>query len=68
MYDNKFYYLVLHDGLCESSKEIDTLTGKMNEMEDNWALSSSGRHMFIRFSVGSFYPYPGFYANIHHGI
>ena len=68
MYDNEYYSLVLHDGVCDSTKKIDTLTGKMNEMEDNWVLSSSGRHMFIRFIVGSKNPYPGFYANIHYGI
>ena len=35
--------------------------------DDKWVFSSSGRHMFIRFSVGHMLPHPGFLAKIHYG-
>ena len=66
MYDDGYYHLTIFDGVCDSTKEIDTLTGKMN-MEDKWVLSNSGRHMNIKFDIGIVKPYPGFSANIHYG-
>ena len=64
----KYYTLILHDGICDSTREIETLTGFM-PMNDKWVLSSSGRNMFIRFEIGRFETYtPGFYTKIHYGI
>ena len=56
--------LIFYDGVCDSTREIETLTGYM---EDKWVLSSSGRHMFISF-IPYHYSHPGFSAKIHHGI
>ena len=65
-------YLSLFDGICDQTRElklssIKTFNGLMPN-EDNWVISSSGRHMFVRFSVGIHYSKPGFTANIHFGI
>ena len=35
--------------------------------DDTWAISSSGHHMFVSFSVGDASFFPGFIAKIHHG-
>ena len=67
MFGNGYNNLIIYDGVCDSTKEIDTLTGTMN-IEDKWVLSSSGRHMFIRFDIGLNHPRRGFSANIHYGI
>ena len=66
MYDDGYYHLTIYDGVCDSTKEIDTLTGEMKK-EDKWVISSSGRHIFVRLSAGSFNQYPGFFAKIHYG-
>ena len=41
------------------------LNGKMPNNE-RWVISSSRRHMFVRFSI-SYWSRPGFMAKIHHG-
>ena len=68
MHDDEFNHLTIYDGVCDSTKEIDTLTGKMNETENKWILSSLGRHMYIRFNISTLNTSPGFSANIHYGI
>ena len=67
MEDDGYYHLTIFDGVCDSTKEIDTLTGEMNT-EDKWVLSSSGQHMYIKFDMGILSSYGGFSANIHYGI
>ena len=67
MFDDGYYHLIIYDGLCDTTKEIATLTGTMN-MEDKWVFSSLGPHMYIRFDISVSTSYPGFSANIHYGI
>ena len=35
--------------------------------DDKWVISSSGRHMFVSFSVSYLVSRPGFIAKIHYG-
>ena len=66
MHDNGYYNLILYDGICDSTREIKSLTGHM-DTEDKWVFSSSGRHMFISFDIGMYTPSKGFSAKVHYG-
>ena len=63
----------MFDGICDQTRELKTISGKMPN-NDAWVISSSGRHMFVDFVISyvSVYPdilnsKPGFSANIHFG-
>ena len=59
------YFVSLFDGICDQTKEIQTLYGSMaNDVK--WIITSSGRYMFVRFAVG-YSSSTGFLAKIHYG-
>ena len=58
--------LTLFDGVCDQTKELQTLSGSMSN-DVKWIISSSGRYMFVRFAVGTDYSSTGFLAKIHYG-
>ena len=60
------YFVSLHDGTCDQTKELKTLTGIMPN-DDKWVISSSGHHMFVSFNVWLHVSGPGFLAKIHYG-
>ena len=66
MYDNEYYFLSMFDGICDQTKELNTVSGKMPH-DEKWVISSSGRHMFVDFVVGNINSNPGFSASIHFG-
>ena len=67
MYDDeKFYFLSMFDGICDQTKKLKTVSGKMDN-DETWVISTSGRHIFIDFVVDILHPKPGFSANIHYG-
>ena len=66
MRDNGFYFLSMFDGICDQTKELKTVSGKMDNGE-TWVISTSGRHMFVDFVVDILNSKPGFSANIHFG-
>ena len=64
--NNKFYFLSMFDGICDQTKELKTVSGKMDN-DETWVISTSGRHMFVDFVVDILNSKPGFSANIHFG-
>ena len=58
--------LTLFDGVCDQTKELQTLSGSMSN-DVKWIVSSSRRYMFVRFSVDTLYSSTGFLAKIHYG-
>ena len=56
----------MFDGICDQTRELKTVSGKMPNGE-TWFISSSGRHMFIDFVIDFVESKPGFLANIHYG-
>ena len=66
MYDNVYYFLSMFDGICDQTKELKTVSGKMDN-DETWVISTSGRHMFVDFVVDVLNSKPGFSANIHFG-
>ena len=71
----EMYYasVILYDGICDETKTLDTLplldwypSGTMPK-DENWVISSSGRHMLVRLRVGDEFSSPGFLAKIHYG-
>ena len=56
----------MFDGICDQTKELNTVSGKMPH-DEKWVISSSGRHMFVDFVVGNINSNPGFSASIHFG-
>ena len=67
MYDDAFYFLSMFDGICDQTRELKTVSGKMDN-DETWVISTSGRHMFVDFVVDILNSKPGFSANIHFGI
>ena len=61
------HFVTLFDGVCDQTKELQTLSGSMpNDVK--WIISSSGRYMFVRFAVGNTgSSSTGFLAKIHYG-
>ena len=59
-------FLTLFDGVCDQTKELQTLSGSMSN-DVKLIISSSGRNMFLRFAVDVFYYSTGFLAKIHYG-
>ena len=56
----------MFDGICDQTKELKTVSGKMDNNE-TWVISTSGRHMFVEFVVDKYFSRPGFSAEIHFG-
>ena len=48
------------------TKQLVKLNGIMPD-NDKWVISSSGHHMFVKFSIGNSLFFPGFIAKIHYG-
>ena len=63
------HFVTLFDGICDQTKELQTLTGSMSDGV-KWLISSSGRYMFVKYQIdtyGSIYgSYTGFNAKIHY--
>ena len=59
-------HVTLFDGVCDQTKELQTLRTSMSN-DVKWIISSSGRYMFVRFAVGIFGSSTGFLAKIHYG-
>ena len=66
MRDDGFYFLSMFDGICDQTRELKTVSGKMPN-DETWITSSSGRHMFVDFVIGYISSRPGFSANINFG-
>ena len=60
------HFVTLFDGICDQTKELQTLYGSMSN-DVKWIISSSGRYMFVRFAVGTLSSSTGFLAKIHYG-
>ena len=60
-------FVTLFDGVCDQTKKLQLLSGSMaNDVK--WIISSSGRHMFVKFAVGyEASNSTGFLAKIHFG-
>ena len=57
----------MFDGICDQTRELKTIFGKMPHDEKE-VISSSGRHMFVDFVEGLNSPgKPGFSASIYFG-
>ena len=61
-------FLTLFDGVCDQTKELQTLSSSMSS-DVKWIISSSGRYMFLRFTVpvSADYLSTSFLAKIHYG-
>ena len=68
-FDREEPFIALFDGVCDKTKELQTLPDSMSMTNDvKWIFSSSGRYMFVRFAVdSSIYSSTGFFAKIHNG-
>ena len=66
MYVAVAYFLSMFDGICDQTRELKTVSGKMPH-DEKWVISSSGSHMFVDFVIGLKISHPGFSANIHFG-
>ena len=62
----QFQTVLLFDGACDQTKELQTLSGSMSN-DVKWIISSSGRYMFVRFAVDIWDSSTGFLANIQYG-
>ena len=58
--------LTLFDGVCDQTKELQTLYGSMSN-DVKWIITSSGPYMFLRFAIDIWYFSTGFLAKIHYG-
>ena len=56
----------MFDGVCDQTKELQTLGGSMSN-DIKWIISSSGHYMFVRFAVDDYLSSTGFLAKIHYG-
>ena len=66
MPDDGFDFLSMFDGICDQTRELKTVSGKMPN-DEMWVISSSGRHMFVDFVIDILSSDPGFSVNIHFG-
>ena len=66
MADDGFQFLSMFDGICDQTRELKTVSGKMPN-DETWVISSSGRHMFVDFVIEVLNSKPGFSASIHFG-
>ena len=63
---SSYDFITLFDGVCDQTKELQTLYGSMSN-DVKWIISSSGRYMFVRFAVDNRLSSTGFLAKIHYG-
>ena len=56
----------MFDGVCDQTKEIQTLYNSMSN-DVKWIISSSGNYMFVRFDNSDRMAETGFAAIIHYG-
>ena len=56
----------MFDGICDQTRELKTVSGKMPD-NDQWVISTSGRHMFVDLVVESAGSHPGMSANFYFG-
>ena len=61
-----YTYVKLFDGVCDQTKELQTLSGSMSN-DVKWIISSSRRYMFLRFAVNTHTSLTGFSAKINYG-
>ena len=66
MKDNGYYFLSMFDGICDQTRELKTMSGKMAN-DETWVISSSGRHMFVDFVIDIINSDQGFSVDIHFG-
>ena len=66
MTDDAYQTLSMFDGICDQTRELKTMSGKMAN-DEKWVISSSGRHIFVDFVVANINSDPGFSANITFG-
>ena len=63
-------FLTLYDGICDQTKELQTLYASMSN-DVKWIISSSGLYMFVRFALDNdgfhYNSNTGFLAKIHYG-
>ena len=59
-------FVQLFDGMCDQTKELQTLSGSMSS-NIKWIISSTGRYVFVRFNIDNLHSSTGFLANIHYG-
>ena len=59
-------FVQLFDGMCDQTKELQTLSGSMSS-SIKWIISSTGRYVFVRFNIDNLHSSTGFLANIHYG-
>ena len=60
------HFVSLYDGICDQTKQLETLAGLMPN-DDKWVISSSGNNMFVSFNIWVLTSHPGFTAKIHYG-
>ena len=56
----------MFDGVCDQTKRLQAVGGSMSN-DVKWIISSSGRYMFLRFTVNTAFSKTGFLAKIHYG-
>ena len=57
----------MFDGVCDQTKELQTLGGSMSN-DFKWIITSSGGYMFVRFTIDlDSKTSTGFLAKIHYG-
>ena len=65
------HFVSLFDGVCDQTKELITLTGRVSMQDEfKWIFYSSGRYMHVKFFSNDLYgemSSSGFYAKIHYG-
>ena len=66
MTDDAYQTLSMFDGICDQTRELKSVSGKMPH-DEKWVISSSGRHIFVDFVVANINSDPGFSANITFG-
>ena len=67
LYPMTDYFVSLFDGVCDQTKELQTLYGSMSD-DVKWIISSSGRYMFVRFAIDIYGSATGFLGKIHYGM
>ena len=63
---SSYDFVTLFDGVCDQTKELQTLYGSMSN-DVKWIISSSGHYMFVRFALDIFVSSTGFLAKINYG-
>ena len=65
------HFVSLFDGVCDQTKELITLTGRVSMQDEfKWIFYSSGRYMQVNLNTNDLYGQKsssGFFAKIHYG-